>query len=163
MRCSSAAAIPLGGTSNHFKRDVLRQVGAWDPYNVTEDADLGIRIPECEILTPTHAIKNFIRTREFFKITSALETGADHGMWTFQRYRNWLDQRKTWHIPGQADDPVPEEPVAEPLTVRITASAVPGVPRPAPAERTKPATGQRIEIEPVEGEFEKILRPRGET
>ncbi|MEM7070024.1 MAG: glycosyltransferase family 2 protein [Pseudomonadota bacterium] len=36
--------LPLGGTSNHFKVDVLRQVGAWDPYNVTEDADLGIRL-----------------------------------------------------------------------------------------------------------------------
>jgi glycosyltransferase XagB len=38
--------IPLGGTSNHFKLDVLRQVGAWDPYNVTEDADLGIRLAQ---------------------------------------------------------------------------------------------------------------------
>ncbi|MBS0244216.1 MAG: glycosyltransferase, partial [Proteobacteria bacterium] len=36
--------IPLGGTSNHFRLDVLRRVGAWDPYNVTEDADLGIRL-----------------------------------------------------------------------------------------------------------------------
>lgn len=36
--------LPLGGTSNHFKTDVLRKVGAWDPYNVTEDADLGIRL-----------------------------------------------------------------------------------------------------------------------
>jgi cellulose synthase/poly-beta-1,6-N-acetylglucosamine synthase-like glycosyltransferase len=38
------APVPLGGTSNHFRADVLRSVGAWDPYNVTEDADLGIRI-----------------------------------------------------------------------------------------------------------------------
>ena len=36
--------IPLGGTSNHFRRDRLEEVGAWDPYNVTEDADLGIRL-----------------------------------------------------------------------------------------------------------------------
>ena len=36
--------IPLGGTSNHFRTDVLRSVGAWDAYNVTEDADLGIRL-----------------------------------------------------------------------------------------------------------------------
>ncbi|MBB3082774.1 glycosyltransferase [Geodermatophilus sabuli] len=35
--------IPLGGTSNHFRTDLLRQLGGWDPYNVTEDADLGIR------------------------------------------------------------------------------------------------------------------------
>jgi cellulose synthase/poly-beta-1,6-N-acetylglucosamine synthase-like glycosyltransferase len=36
--------IPLGGTSNHFRIDVLRELRAWDPFNVTEDADLGIRI-----------------------------------------------------------------------------------------------------------------------
>jgi cellulose synthase/poly-beta-1,6-N-acetylglucosamine synthase-like glycosyltransferase len=36
--------IPLGGTSNHFRTDILRELHAWDPFNVTEDADLGIRI-----------------------------------------------------------------------------------------------------------------------
>ncbi|HYL38600.1 MAG TPA: glycosyltransferase family 2 protein [Bryobacteraceae bacterium] len=35
--------IPLGGTSNHFDLTKLRQVSAWDPFNVTEDADLGLR------------------------------------------------------------------------------------------------------------------------
>jgi len=35
--------IPLGGTSNHFKMDALVELGAWDPFNVTEDADLGVR------------------------------------------------------------------------------------------------------------------------
>jgi glycosyltransferase XagB len=36
--------FPLGGTSNHFKRDKLLEIGGWDAYNVTEDADLGVRI-----------------------------------------------------------------------------------------------------------------------
>lgn len=35
--------IPLGGTSNHFRIEVVRALGGWDPFNVTEDADLGIR------------------------------------------------------------------------------------------------------------------------
>lgn len=35
--------IPLGGTSNHFIKDKLIELNAWDPFNVTEDADLGIR------------------------------------------------------------------------------------------------------------------------
>ena len=38
--------IPLGGTSNHFRIDVLRELHAWDPFNVTEDADLGIRLTQ---------------------------------------------------------------------------------------------------------------------
>ncbi|PIP02564.1 MAG: glycosyltransferase, partial [Zetaproteobacteria bacterium CG23_combo_of_CG06-09_8_20_14_all_54_7] len=38
--------IPLGGTSNHFKMDILREMGGWDPYNVTEDCDLGVRLTQ---------------------------------------------------------------------------------------------------------------------
>ena len=36
--------IPLGGTSNHFRTAVLKRVHGWDAWNVTEDADLGIRL-----------------------------------------------------------------------------------------------------------------------
>ncbi|MGC2123562.1 MAG: glycosyltransferase, partial [Xanthobacteraceae bacterium] len=36
--------FPLGGSSNHFRTAALRKAGGWDPYNVTEDADLGIRL-----------------------------------------------------------------------------------------------------------------------
>ena len=36
--------LPLGGTSNHFRVEDLRAVGAWDAWNVTEDADLGLRL-----------------------------------------------------------------------------------------------------------------------
>ncbi len=38
------APIPLGGTSNHFKVSYLRSVGGWNPLNVTEDAELGLRM-----------------------------------------------------------------------------------------------------------------------
>jgi glycosyltransferase XagB len=38
------APIPLGGTSNHFRTAALIEAGAWDPFNVTEDADLGVRL-----------------------------------------------------------------------------------------------------------------------
>jgi cellulose synthase/poly-beta-1,6-N-acetylglucosamine synthase-like glycosyltransferase len=41
-----AMPIPLGGTSNHFRLSVLREVRGWDPFNVTEDADLGIRLAQ---------------------------------------------------------------------------------------------------------------------
>jgi glycosyltransferase XagB len=36
--------LPLGGSSNHFHTGLLRDIGAWDSYNVTEDADLGTRL-----------------------------------------------------------------------------------------------------------------------
>lgn len=37
-------AIPLGGTTLYFRRDVLESLGGWDAHNVTEDADLGFRL-----------------------------------------------------------------------------------------------------------------------
>ncbi|HTJ59466.1 MAG TPA: glycosyltransferase family 2 protein [Devosiaceae bacterium] len=36
--------LPLGGTSNHFRTAALRELGGWDAFNVTEDADLGVRL-----------------------------------------------------------------------------------------------------------------------
>jgi glycosyltransferase XagB len=36
--------VPLGGTSNHFRRSALEALHGWDPWNVTEDADLGVRL-----------------------------------------------------------------------------------------------------------------------
>ena len=45
------APIPLGGTSNHFRTNQLRELGGWDPYNVTEDADLGMRISRRDLKT----------------------------------------------------------------------------------------------------------------
>ena len=128
--------------------------------------DLNIRVPECEILMPTHSVKNFIRTREFFKITNSLETGAEHGMFTFQRYRTWLDNRAKWSIPEQAaeapDDEVPDARPAVPVLPAFLSSPVskPEKPTPPPAA-ARPSAG-RIEIEPTEGEFGKILKRPGE-
>ena len=74
---SLGAPIPLGGTSNHFRRSVLRSMGAWDPYNVTEDADLGIRM-----------------FREGYKV-GVLESV------TFEEansdFVNWVKQRSRWY------------------------------------------------------------------
>ena len=41
---SHRLVLPLGGTSNHFRRAALEEIGGWDGYNVTEDADLGVRL-----------------------------------------------------------------------------------------------------------------------
>lgn len=49
--------IPLGGTTVFFRRKVLDEIGAWDAHNVTEDADLGMRLARfgyrCEMIDTT--------------------------------------------------------------------------------------------------------------
>jgi twitching motility protein PilT len=121
--------------------------------------DLNIRVPECEILMATHAVKNFIRTREFFKIVSALETGAEHGMWSFQRYAKWLDSRTNFFVPGQNA----ESPDSEPADDDAAATTLPPMVAAPKVERKTTQTSnqneaRRIEIEPIEGDFGKILK-----
>lgn len=69
--------ILLGGTSNHFRTRALRDIGGWDAWNVTEDADLGIRIARCgydvEVLD-----------------SSTFEEAPD-------RLTAWLKQRSRWY------------------------------------------------------------------
>ena len=83
-------------------------------------ADLQIRVPECEVLVATHAVKSFIRQGDFFKIASAIEIGADHGMWSFQRYQSWLEKRTNWFVPERDESQeaesviIPERPASHP-------------------------------------------------
>ncbi|MBO1901992.1 glycosyltransferase [Leucobacter weissii] len=68
-----ALPIPLGGTSNHFRTTALRELGGWDPFNVTEDADLGIRasalgyqvgiVDSVTMEEANTSIPNFVRQR----------------------------------------------------------------------------------------------------
>ena len=134
--------------------------------------NLKMRVPECEVLMATNPVKNFIRNRDFFKIASFLETGAEHGMWSLHRYRAWLDKRKDWYLPDQNPEPPEEsnEPASMPATP-LPALAPSSKPAsvdskpmpPAPPAATPHKSGQRIEIEPTESEFGKILKRPGES
>jgi cellulose synthase/poly-beta-1,6-N-acetylglucosamine synthase-like glycosyltransferase len=78
--------IPLGGTSNHFKMSILKGINAWDPYNVTEDADLGIRLYKSGYST---AIVDS-RTWE--------EANSQVGNWIRQRSRWIKGYMQTWLV-----------------------------------------------------------------
>lgn len=83
---SSRAPIPLGGTSNHFRRTLLDEIGAWDPYNVTEDADLGLRI----------AVRGY-RTAVIDSVTME-EANVDPINWVRQRSRWYKGYMQTWLV-----------------------------------------------------------------
>ncbi len=68
--------LPLGGSSNHFRTAALRAVGGWDPYNLTEDADLGMRLARFGYLSTVIAS------------TTYEEAPA--------RFSAWLKQRRRW-------------------------------------------------------------------
>jgi twitching motility protein PilT len=130
--------------------------------------DLNIRVPECEILMPTNPVKAFIRNRDFFKIMQVMETGAEHGMWTFPRYQQWLAKRTTWHLPNTADE-APDSDPAEQKHIAAPASAV-AAPKVADVEAARPLTAPPeparkaagpIEIEPIEGGLGELLKKLG--
>jgi cellulose synthase/poly-beta-1,6-N-acetylglucosamine synthase-like glycosyltransferase len=101
--------LPLGGTSNHFRTHSLREIGGWDTYNVTEDADLGLRLARfgfrtgvVESLTYEEAntqLLNWLRQRARWlkgfmqtwlvhmrnPVKTALELGPT-GFWTLQTF-----------------------------------------------------------------------------
>ena len=71
------APIPLGGTSNHFRREVLLELNAWDPFNVTEDADLGVRM------------RRFGYRSAVVDSVTLEEANSD--------FVNWIKQRSRWY------------------------------------------------------------------
>ena len=70
------SALPLGGTSNHFETKSLLQLQGWDPFNVTEDADLGVRLFQKGYQTAV------IDSTTYEEATSVS--------------KNWLRQRSRW-------------------------------------------------------------------
>ncbi|MGE0407737.1 MAG: glycosyltransferase family 2 protein [Amphiplicatus sp.] len=82
----SCIPIPLGGTSNFFRTKTLIAVGGWDPYNVTEDADLGLRL----------ARRGF-RT-EILDSTTYEEANCNIGNWIRQRSRWMKGYMQTWLV-----------------------------------------------------------------
>ncbi|MDQ2832131.1 MAG: glycosyltransferase, partial [Chloroflexota bacterium] len=83
---ASPIPIPLGGTSNHFRTSVLRELGAWDPYNVAEDADLGIRLHKAGYKTTV------------IDATTYEEANSDLNNWIRQRSRWVKGYMQTWLV-----------------------------------------------------------------
>jgi hypothetical protein len=103
----------------------------------------------------TMAVKNFIRNRDFFKIISSIETGAEHGMWSYQRYRAWLDKRTNFNVPAREAHAEDEDTVTN-VRALPPAGSKSIQPGPVSAKPVVPEPG-RIEIEPTEV-FEKIFK-----
>lgn len=78
--------IPLGGTSNHFRRSALEEVIGWDPYNVTEDADLGLRLHRFGYRTETISRPTYEDAPE------------DLMIWLRQRTRWFKGWMQTWLV-----------------------------------------------------------------
>ncbi|MDO9412571.1 MAG: glycosyltransferase [Pseudolabrys sp.] len=78
--------LPLGGSSNHFHTATLRKIGGWDAHNVTEDADLGMRLAR------------FGYRADVIDSTTYEEAPADFRPWLKQRTRWFKGWMQTWLV-----------------------------------------------------------------
>lgn len=78
--------LPLGGTSNHLRASALRDVGGWDPFNVTEDADLGLRLRR-------FGYRTGVISRPTFE-----DAPVSYTVWHLQRCRWFKGWLQTWLV-----------------------------------------------------------------
>jgi cellulose synthase/poly-beta-1,6-N-acetylglucosamine synthase-like glycosyltransferase len=94
--------VPLGGTSNHFHRATLAAVGGWDPFNVTEDADLGFRLARRGWRTAVLASTTWEEAPVSFRGWFRQRTRWLKGLWQAQTYHalGYVHPLTSWP-PGQ--------------------------------------------------------------
>ncbi|MCX8995987.1 glycosyltransferase [Rhizobiaceae bacterium BDR2-2] len=97
MLARAGLPLPLGGTSNHFRTDVLRRVGGWDPFNVTEDADLGLRLHRL-------GYRSGVLSRPTIE-----DAPVRRRVWLNQRTRWYKGWMQTWLVMMRAPFALPRE------------------------------------------------------
>jgi twitching motility protein PilT len=98
-----------------------------------------LRVPICEILLPSAASKGTIRGGQFSQIANVLQSGGEAGMWNFERYQRWVEQKKDWALPTLAP-PLPEDR-PQSVAPRLQRSETPLRPM-----REKPIKDDAVEI-----------------
>jgi twitching motility protein PilT len=61
--------------------------------------------PRCEVLTASSGAKGTIRAGQFSQIANVLQAGGEDGMWTFDRYQRWMQQKRDWVKPAATPAP----------------------------------------------------------
>jgi len=88
--------------------------------------DYQLRVPRCEVLMASSAAKGTIRAGQFSQLATVIQSGAEHGMWSFDRYQRWMAQKKDWERPSLAAM-IPEERAAA-----VVPAALASVPKAKP-------------------------------
>lgn len=107
--------------------------------------DLKMLVPECEILTANQAVRSMVRQGNFSRLASAIETGGEDRMWTFDRYRRWLERRTQWFVSSRTEEQYhadPSDEIATDLLPPLRATTFP------------------ISVEPVENQEGTSTKPR---
>jgi len=103
--------------------------------------DYQLRVPLCEVLIANSNAKGTIRGGSFSQLATVIQSGGEDGMWSFDRYRRWMEQKRDWVMPSRHS--------ASPSVDVETYAAPP--PPPAEPPTPKPAAEAPIDISIDEG------------
>jgi len=78
-----------------------------------------LRVPRCEVLMASSAAKGTIRAGQFSQLATVIQSGAEHGMWSFDRYQRWMAQKRDWERPAPASAGSEERVAAAPTLMPI--------------------------------------------
>jgi twitching motility protein PilT len=99
-----------------------------------------LHAPECEVLLGTQSVKAIVRQGQFFKLQTALETGGNEGLFTFARYRDWMERRTDWQMPSPETEEIPAVEIHLP-----------------PPRKAARASREEVEIGPGDEDLARIL------
>lgn len=121
-----------------------------------------IFVPWLEIMKVNGSVKTNIRAGTTSHLTTCIQTGAEDGMYTFERYRRWIDQKRDWVTPKQATRMEEPDPDTEKVNLN---SIVPPVKKdlqnkdkttPAPNKQSDPSG--RLEISVDDTDLDKLVK-----
>jgi len=102
-----------------------------------------LRVPRCEVLLASSGAKGTLRAGQFSHIPNVILAGGEEGMWTFDRYQRWMEQKTDWVHPARERT----LPVDENVKVVSTAKTAPTHPaEPAGASGSNPAPDPEAQI-----------------
>jgi len=77
--------------------------------------DYQLRAPLCEVLIANSNAKGTIRAGSFSQLATVIQSGGEDGMWSFERYRRWMEQKRDWVMPSRQSAQTQAMPTAAPV------------------------------------------------
>lgn len=135
---------------------------------LTFRADLGIRLPECEVLVNNDAVKATIRQSAFGRLATMIQTSGADGMWTFDRWKRWQESRERFFVRARdaAREPLADEgkisdaapPHSTPRTPASAPLRAPAPSRAAPRPASRVADDGVVDLDDTGEDLASILK-----
>ncbi len=115
-----------------------------------------MQVPVLEVMVGNTAVKASIRQGALSQLNSAIQTGGEDGMWSFDRYRRWVDSKRDWVRPADTQPLTDDPKMLMELKENVRA-----VPQSAPLRKSLPESkpsADRIEIKVADDDLEALAK-----